>query len=250
MIPSGMKELILEDSKTPGKKRVIGVVTTDGQKIFAKNVIVAAGASTPFLIPKLRDRMWASAMAVFHFEKPNDPKFDPSKFPVYGADTSSTGFYGFPAHPMDGRLKIGNHGVGHRVLEVDTKSLEAVWAKVGKFEEAKFRRFLKEHLPELANAKVLFHRLCCYCDTFDGNFWIDHDPEVEGLVVAAGGSGHGFKFGPVIGKVIVDVLQRKPNKYAPRFAWRKPQEGVKLKEEMRCMDDNNYALKSSLPSSL
>jgi hypothetical protein len=29
----------------------------------------------------------------------------------------------------------------------------------------------------------------------DGDFWIDHDPKITGLVVAAGGSGHGFKFG-------------------------------------------------------
>ena len=41
-----------------------------------------------------------------------------------------------------------------------------------------------------------------------------------GLVVAAGDSGHGFKFAPVLGGLIADVLERKPNPYAARFAWR------------------------------
>lgn len=75
-----MKELITEP--IGNRKRAIGVVAVDGTKIFAKAVIVAAGASTAFLIPQLRDRMWANAMPVFHFEKPTSPNFDPEKFPV------------------------------------------------------------------------------------------------------------------------------------------------------------------------
>lgn len=76
-----MKELITEKSGS-GKKRAVGVVTTDGRKILAKTVIIAAGANTPFLLPQLRDRMWAAAMPVFHFERPKDPKYDPKNFPV------------------------------------------------------------------------------------------------------------------------------------------------------------------------
>lgn len=132
------------------------------------------------------------------------------------------------------------------MLEVNTKNLEEIWAKVGRQEEARFRQFLREHLPEVAGNKILLHRLCCYCDTFDGNFWIDYDPECEGLLVAAGGSGHGFKFGPIIGKIIVDVMQGKPNKYASRFAWRRPQPGVVQKEEMRCSDKTSWAMQSAL----
>jgi hypothetical protein len=62
--------------------------------------------------------------------------------------------------------------------------------------------------------------LCLYCDTWDGNFWIDRDPEREGLVVAAGGSGHAFKFAPLIGGIIADVVEGRPNRFAHRFAWR------------------------------
>jgi sarcosine oxidase/L-pipecolate oxidase len=59
-----------------------------------------------------------------------------------------------------------------------------------------------------------------YCDTFDGDFWIDRDPGRPGLVVAAGDSGHGFKFAPVLGGVIADVVEGTPNAWAHRFRWR------------------------------
>jgi glycine/D-amino acid oxidase-like deaminating enzyme len=83
-----------------------------------------------------------------------------------------------------------------------------------------FRAFLRENLPALEGAPVKHTRLCLYCDTFDGDFWIDHDPSRPGLVVAAGDSGHAFKFAPVLGRIIADVVERLPNDWAPRFRWR------------------------------
>ena len=76
-------------------------------------------------------------------------------------------------------------------------------------EEARVREFLGDSLPPLADAPIVHRRLCLYCDTFDGDFWIDHDPERPGLVVAAGDSGHGFKFAPMIGGLIADVVEGK-----------------------------------------
>jgi glycine/D-amino acid oxidase-like deaminating enzyme len=83
-----------------------------------------------------------------------------------------------------------------------------------------FREFLRENLPDLASAPVRGTRLCLYCDTFDGDFWIDHDPARPGLVVAAGDSGHGFKFAPILGGLIADIVERTPNAWGPRFRWR------------------------------
>jgi glycine/D-amino acid oxidase-like deaminating enzyme len=39
-------------------------------------------------------------------------------------------------------------------------------------------------------------------------------------VVAAGDSGHGFKFAPLLGPLIADVVERRANAWSPRFAWR------------------------------
>ncbi|HAA94228.1 MAG TPA: sarcosine oxidase, partial [Dehalococcoidia bacterium] len=61
---------------------------------------------------------------------------------------------------------------------------------------------------------------CLYSDTWDGDFWIDRDPEREGLMVATGGSGHAFKFTPVLGGLVADALEGIENPYSKRFAWR------------------------------
>jgi len=59
-----------------------------------------------------------------------------------------------------------------------------------------------------------------YCDTHDGHFWIARDPEREGLVVAAGDNGHGFKFAPVLGGIIADAVEAKDNPLLNKFRWR------------------------------
>ena len=63
-------------------------------------------------------------------------------------------------------------------------------------------------------------RACFYNDTWDADFYITRHPQVEGLTIATGGSGHAFKFTPVLGKVTADVIEGKQNRYAERFAWR------------------------------
>ena len=42
----------------------------------------------------------------------------------------------------------------------------------------------------------------------------------DGLAVAAGDSGHGFKFAPVLGDLIADAIEDKPSRFTARFAWR------------------------------
>lgn len=192
--------------------RIAGVRTTDGASLRSAAVLIAAGAWTPVLLPELSGLMWTTGQPVVHFDAGSSASWHAPQFPVWAADISRTGWYGFPALP-DGTLKIGHHGTGRRVHPDDDR---VVLPSV----VDRFRGFLRESLPELADAPVLATRLCLYCDTFDGDFWIDHDPSRPGLVVAAGDSGHGFKFVPILGGLIADVVERKPNPWAHRFRWR------------------------------
>lgn len=57
-------------------------------------------------------------------------------------------------------------------------------------------QFMKKSFPELP-VKVAATRMCWYCDSFDGDFFITPVPnEAKNLIVACGGSGHAFKFTP------------------------------------------------------
>lgn len=194
-------------------ERVRGVELVEGGHVEGDVTLVAAGAWTPRLVPWLEDMMWPSGQPILYLrpERPDDyraPRFSP-----WAADLANSGWYGIAGLP-DGRVKIAHHGEGARV---DPGSDHLV---VDEETERAFRRFLRAHLPGLAVAEVAGSRVCVYCDTWDGDFWIDHDPERAGLVVATGGSGHGFKFAPVLGSIIADVIERRENPWAHRFAWR------------------------------
>jgi glycine/D-amino acid oxidase-like deaminating enzyme len=176
-------------------------------------VVMAVGAWTPYLLPFTREFFRATGQPVFHL-KPLEPElFAPECFPVFGADITTTGYYGFPIN-RDGVVKIANHGTGR---EMSPDSPERV---VTAEDESNLREFLASTFPALTDAPIVYTRVCMYCDTHDGHFWIARDPEREGLVVAAGDSGHGFKFAPVLGEIIADAVEGKDNPLLNKFRWR------------------------------
>jgi glycine/D-amino acid oxidase-like deaminating enzyme len=196
--------------------RVGGVVTTSGSRLTGDVVLLAAGAWTPILAPQLARAMWPVAQPVFHLQPDDAAAWRPPRFTVWAAAIASTGWYGFPAN-ASGLVKIANHGPGRRVDPDAARVVEPD-------DERKLRAFLRESLPALAGAPLALAKTCLYCDSFDGDFWIGRDPDRPGLAVAAGDSGHGFKFAPVLGEVIADAIEEKPSRFTERFAWRLPAE--------------------------
>ncbi len=193
------------------ESRVVGVRAKDGQEFRADLTLLATGAWTPTLLPELGDVMWATGQPVLHFRVANPAEWQAPRFPVWAADIGRTGWYGFPAL-ADGTLKVANHGPGRRVHPDAPR-------EVSPEDEPRFRAFLRDTFPALADAPLIGTRLCLYCDTFDGNFWLDHHPQRPGLVVAAGDSGHAFKFAPTLGWIIANVVERNDGTHK-RFAWR------------------------------
>src|SRR4051812_10720757 len=61
-----------------------GVRTTDGRELRADVVLVAAGAWTPALLPKLDEVMWATGQPVVHFRVENPRTWQAPLFPVWG----------------------------------------------------------------------------------------------------------------------------------------------------------------------
>jgi sarcosine oxidase len=63
-------------------------------------------------------------------------------------------------------------------------------------------------LPALARGRWLGGKRCLYTLTPDGHFVVGRHPRHDSVSVAAGFSGHGFKFVPVIGEILADLAQR------------------------------------------
>lgn len=203
-------ELTEEGSRVSGV-RYAGADGATGS-LNADRVIVAAGAWTPVLLPWLDDVLRPVAQPVVHYGVDDPVRWQYPIFPPFAADTAGSGWYGFPSLG-DGRLKLGHHADG-RVVEPDARG------EVSQDHLELARSFLRESIPDLADAPVVGTRVCLYCDTFDGDLWIGEDPDRDGLIVAAGGSGHGFKFTPMIGRLVADTVEGRDNRWLHRFAWR------------------------------
>jgi glycine/D-amino acid oxidase-like deaminating enzyme len=193
--------------------RVQGVRTVEGSVFNSGQVIIAAGTWTPLLVPELRPVMKSIGQPLFHLQPADPALFAPPHFVVFTADIANTGWYGFPLHSRHSVVKIANHGVG-QLLHPDDERV------VTQADEQKLRAFLADTFPALVDAPIVYTRRCLYCDTLDEHLWLARHPLRQGLTVAGGGSGHGFKFAPILGSLIADAVEDKPNPWLSKFRWR------------------------------
>jgi glycine/D-amino acid oxidase-like deaminating enzyme len=198
--------------------RVSGIVLSSGDRLAGDRVVFTTGSWTPYLLPFTAAFFRATGHPVFHLKPAKPDSFAPERFPIFGADISTTGYYGFPLS-REGVVKVANHGPGREM------SPDAPERTVTAEEEKDMRAFLAGTFPALVDAPIVHTRICLYCDTHDGHFWIAPDPQRPGLVIAAGDNGHGAKFAPVLGEIIADAVEEKENSFLDKFRWR-PEVGV------------------------
>ncbi|HET7639222.1 MAG TPA: FAD-dependent oxidoreductase [Ktedonobacteraceae bacterium] len=194
--------------------RIKGARTRDGNIFPAEHVVVASGAWTALLVPDLASILKVTGHPVFHLKPANPALFAPPDFVVFTADIARTGWYGFPLHPRENVVKLAHHGAG-QVLHPEQDERLVTGSDV-----ERLRAFLFATLPALYDAPLVYTRRCLYVDTPDGDFWIDRHPQRAGLTVASGDSGHGFKFAPILGGLIADAVEGKPNRWLSKFRWR------------------------------
>lgn len=195
------------------------------ETLTADHVLVCAGAWTPVLLPETSVLLTPVAQPVLHFGVEDPDAYRGPSFPPFAADIAGSGWYGFPALP-DGRLKLGHHGPG-RVATPDGRG------EVDESHVKSARAFLADAIPSLADAPLVGSRVCMYCDSRDGDLLVDRLPGADNATVAAGGSGHGFKFAPVLGGIIADAVEGRESRWLSRFAWRTP--ASNRKEEARLL---------------
>ena len=88
------------------------------------------------------------------------------------------------------------------------------------------KAYIATTLPELAPLGISATKLCWYTDSVDNSFLVDRVPGRPGVLVCSGGSGHGFKFLPVLGREVVGILEggeggeAAPTVYRDMWRWR------------------------------
>jgi Glycine/D-amino acid oxidases (deaminating) len=68
------------------------------------------------------------------------------------------------------------------------------------------RDYMRMRFPAMAGSPLLESRVCQYENSNDHNFILDRNPDAENVWIVGGGSGHGFKHGPVIGEMVADAV--------------------------------------------
>ncbi|KAA8915153.1 hypothetical protein TRICI_002698 [Trichomonascus ciferrii] len=213
-----MTELIIENNA------VKGVMTASGKVHTADLVVMATGPWTPSLID-CEDNCVAAAQPVAFLQLTPEETRKYSSIPVYL--NIDSGFFVFPP-TKDGVLKCARHCFGY------TNTVARSWGKVSKPldkpivselpEDA--LKVLREGLKDVFNediAKRPFFesRICWYTDTPSGDFTLGYHPKYENLFMCTTGSGHGFKFLPILGKYSTGALfKRLDKKLLDKFSWK------------------------------
>ncbi|KAJ8291776.1 L-pipecolate oxidase [Rhodotorula toruloides] len=196
----------------PNGSDVKGVQTVDGREYRADYVIVACGSWTPKLLPELATNCLPTGQTVATVQLSKEEVEKHKDMPV--SLFMDTGFYCFPPN-KDGIVKMAIHDRGWLAPSGTFPSLPRTTLSSG-YERQQIpsvaldalRRGMRRVHPDLVEKEIVETRLCWYSDRESGDFLFDWHPAYPSLFVAAGGSGHAFKFLPLTGHWIVSALTR------------------------------------------
>jgi len=175
-------------------------VRTDRDTYTAGRLVVTAGPWAANLVPELAAYAVPERQVMGWFQPKRPELYAAEAFPVFGVVAEEGRYYGFPSHAVPG-FKIGR--AHHLLQKVDP---DAIDREVHPEDEDILRQVVNRYFP-LAGGKLLDGKTCMYTNTPDEHFMIgtlDGQPQVS---VAAGFSGHGFKFASVIGEIMADLAQ-------------------------------------------
>ncbi|HEY0739818.1 MAG TPA: N-methyl-L-tryptophan oxidase [Chryseosolibacter sp.] len=184
-------------------------VTTDKQTYHASKLILCGGSWMKNLVPSLQQHLKVTRQTLAWINPKDPDTFALGNFPCWFIEDPHLGmYYGFPILPFEKfggpiGLKIASHRPG-TIVEAD--NVERVTLPQ---EEHNIKAILSKYFHG-AGDEIISLKTCLYTYSPDENFIIDILPDTHNrVVVAAGFSGHGFKFVPVVGEVLAELAERE-----------------------------------------
>jgi sarcosine oxidase/L-pipecolate oxidase len=191
---------------------ITGAKTEDGKEHLAETTILSAGAASAMLLD-FEDQLRPTAWTLAHVPlEPSEVELYSDLPVLFGADR---GFFISPPKSSiiagKAELKICDEHPGYINListtDGEKKPIPYQRNAIPRASEVKMRQLLRETMPQLADRPLLRPRLCWDADTPNRLFLISRHPVLENLIVAAGGSGHGFMCSPAVGILVGDLLE-------------------------------------------
>jgi monomeric sarcosine oxidase len=175
------------------------VELADGRRLRAPAFVFACGPWLPKICPvALGRRIFPTRQEVFYVgPPPGDTRFAPPAMPVW-IDFADE-IYGLPDIEHKGvKLASDRHGA-----PFDPDTGERVVTAAGR---QAMRNYVARRFPALARQPFVASEVCQYENTSNGDFLIDRHPTRRNVWLVGGGSGHGFKHGPMVGQYVADHL--------------------------------------------
>ncbi|MEI6231454.1 MAG: N-methyl-L-tryptophan oxidase [Planctomycetota bacterium] len=174
----------------------VTVRTRKGSYSAAK-AVVCAGSWAGKVLADLNLPLCVTRQALGFFTPKKRALFELGTFPLFLMELYGHSFYGFPFFGVD-CMKVASHSHGKMVTP------ETVDRQFNSADEAELRDFLDAHIPDAAG-RLNFGKICLYTNTPDGHFILDAHPNHPSILIAAGFSGHGFKFASVVGETMAEL---------------------------------------------
>lgn len=189
------------------------IVASGGERLEAADYVFACGPWLPKLFPDvLGSRIFVTRQEVFFFAPPaGDARFEPGTMPGWADFNGGDIFYGFPNLEARGvKVAHDRHGPPMDPDAGDRVPSTAALAEV--------RAYMARRFPALARQPLNESRVCQYENTSNGDFLIDRHPRWRNVWLVGGGSGHGFKHGPAVGRYAAQLVSGAHFALEPRFS--------------------------------
>ena len=176
-----------------------GMVTvrTDRGSYRASRLVITAGPWAAQVIDRLNGVVKPERQVLIWVQPKRPERFRMGVFPVFYMQDGEEKFYGLPIFGIPG-LKFGKYN--HLKEQVDPKTMAR---ECHPNDELVLRNAIRKYLPD-ADGPTIAMKICLFSNTRDENFILDSHPDFPQVSIAAGFSGHGFKFCPLVGEIMAE----------------------------------------------
>ncbi len=174
-------------------------VKTSRGRYEAGRLLICAGPWAYKLVPELAGLAVPERQVLAWLQPTRPDYFRPATFPVFNLEVEEGRYYGFPSFLIPG-FKFGKYH--HRGEQVDPDSVNPTPEPE---DEELLRSFARRYFPDGAGPTLML-KTCLFTNSPDRHFILDRHPSHPEVAIAAGFSGHGYKFCSVIGEVMADLV--------------------------------------------
>jgi sarcosine oxidase len=176
-------------------------VRTERARYEARRLVISAGSWAGKLVPELRTVAVPERQVLAWLQPTRPAWFQPEVFPVFSLEVEEGRYYGFPEWGIPG-FKLGRYH--HLEQRVDPDSMDR---DPRPEDEEVLRSFARRYFPDGEGPTVVL-KPCLFTNSPDEHFILDLHPSYPQVALAAGFSGHGYKFCSVVGEVMADLVER------------------------------------------